>query len=94
MLPLTLWSLLLLPSLSHAFNFPFKIDFNFRANAPSPIPPHRVAIIGAGAGGSSAAFWLARAQNRTPEHQLEIEIFEKESYIGGSELHCAHARRL
>ncbi|KIJ35920.1 hypothetical protein M422DRAFT_232724 [Sphaerobolus stellatus SS14] len=45
--------------------------------------PHRVAIIGAGAAGSSAAYWLARASNRSKEVELEIEVFEREGYIGG-----------
>ncbi|KIJ27216.1 hypothetical protein M422DRAFT_271647 [Sphaerobolus stellatus SS14] len=45
--------------------------------------PHRVAIIGAGAAGSSAAYWLAGASNRSKEVELEIEVFEREGYIGG-----------
>ncbi|KIJ30166.1 hypothetical protein M422DRAFT_187434 [Sphaerobolus stellatus SS14] len=91
MLPLSLFGLLLLLPYSYGLNFPFSLPFasKHRAQVPieAPAPfvksPHKVAIIGAGAGGSSAAYWLARAQNRTPEHELEVEIFEKEGYIGG-----------
>jgi predicted NAD/FAD-dependent oxidoreductase len=73
--------LLLCFSTTNAFQFPLSIPF-----LPLPwssTPPHRIAIIGAGAGGSSAAFWLARAQNRTPEYSVDIEVFEKETYVGG-----------
>ncbi|KAI0307538.1 FAD/NAD-P-binding domain-containing protein [Multifurca ochricompacta] len=42
----------------------------------------RIAIIGAGAGGSSAAFWIAQAKER---HGLDvsIDIYERNDYIGG-----------
>lgn len=48
----------------------------------SPLKPndgYKIAIIGAGAGGSSAAFYL---QNYT-SHNYNITIFEKSNYIGG-----------
>ncbi|KAF8588432.1 FAD/NAD(P)-binding domain-containing protein [Ramaria rubella] len=75
-------SSVLLVSLSccNAFRFPISIPPFLQWAAAGP---HRVAIIGAGAGGSSAAFWLSRAQNRTPEHNVFIDVFEKETYIGG-----------
>ncbi|OZJ06019.1 hypothetical protein BZG36_01079 [Bifiguratus adelaidae] len=41
----------------------------------------RVAVIGAGAGGSSAAFWLSRAFADT--HNLDISVFERNDYVGG-----------
>ncbi|KIJ35668.1 hypothetical protein M422DRAFT_262069 [Sphaerobolus stellatus SS14] len=47
--------------------------------------PHHVAIISAASAavGSSAAYWLAGASNRSKEVELEIEVFEREGYIGG-----------
>ncbi|KAF8710277.1 FAD NAD-P-binding protein, partial [Rhizoctonia solani] len=42
----------------------------------------KVAIIGAGAAGSSAAFWLSRAKSRLGEN-ITITIYEKSDYIGG-----------
>lgn len=44
----------------------------------------RVAIIGAGAAGSSAAFWISKAEERL-EKQILIDVYEREDYIGGSE---------
>lgn len=41
--------------------------------------PHKIAIIGAGAGGSSSAFYL---QNYTSNY-YNITIFEKSNYVGG-----------
>ncbi|KAI0273059.1 FAD/NAD-P-binding domain-containing protein [Russula aff. rugulosa BPL654] len=81
---------LVVASLSHAFQFPF--DFNsLRLTRPQtplsdavPVPPRspRVAIIGAGAGGSSAAFWIAKAKERNGL-DVEIDIYERNDYIGG-----------
>ncbi|CUA71609.1 hypothetical protein RSOLAG22IIIB_09699 [Rhizoctonia solani] len=42
----------------------------------------KVAIIGAGAAGSSAAFWLSRAKSRLGEN-ITITIYDKNDYIGG-----------
>jgi prenylcysteine oxidase/farnesylcysteine lyase len=82
---------LVVASVSHAFQFPF--DFNSlrqltRHQAPlsdavpvTPRPP-RVAIIGAGAGGSSAAFWIAKAKERNGL-DVAIDIYERNDYIGG-----------
>ncbi|KDN34630.1 hypothetical protein RSAG8_12292, partial [Rhizoctonia solani AG-8 WAC10335] len=42
----------------------------------------KVAIIGAGAAGSSAAFWLSRAKSRLGEN-VTITIYDKNNYIGG-----------
>ena len=81
---------LVVASVSHAFQFPF--DFNsFRLTKPqtplsdaAPVPPRspRVAIIGAGAGGSSAAFWIAKAKERNGL-DIAIDIYERTDYIGG-----------
>ncbi|QRW00032.1 prenylcysteine lyase [Ceratobasidium sp. AG-Ba] len=43
---------------------------------------HRVAIIGAGAAGSSAAFWLSKAKSRLNEN-ITVTIYDKNDYIGG-----------
>ncbi|KAI0689670.1 FAD/NAD(P)-binding domain-containing protein [Cytidiella melzeri] len=45
-------------------------------------PSNRIAIIGAGAGGSSAAFWIAKAKERWGL-DVEIDVFEAKDYIGG-----------
>ncbi|KAF5377177.1 hypothetical protein D9615_006339 [Tricholomella constricta] len=42
----------------------------------------RIAIIGAGAGGSSAAFWISKAKERYGL-SVEIDVYERETYIGG-----------
>ena len=46
--------------------------------------PHRIAIIGGGAGGSSAAYHLQQFADES-EHEIPVEItlYEKESRIGG-----------
>ena len=43
---------------------------------------HKIAIIGAGAGGSSAAFWLSKAQERS-NLSLSVDIYDAANYIGG-----------
>jgi prenylcysteine oxidase/farnesylcysteine lyase len=80
---------LIAASVSHAFQFPFDIS-NLRlttfqtAPAPSEVLPRspRVAIIGAGAGGSSAAFWIAKAKDRFGI-DVGIDVYERNDYIGG-----------
>ena len=60
---------------------------------PVSVPPNvhkcstanRIAIIGAGAAGSSAALWLRKAAERHGL-ELEVDLFERNDYIGGSEL--------
>jgi hypothetical protein len=44
----------------------------------------RVAIVGAGAAGSSAAFWIHRAVERLGK-DITVDIYESSDYIGGSE---------
>jgi prenylcysteine oxidase/farnesylcysteine lyase len=86
-------STLIAASVSHAFQLPFNINSLFSqaplstpssSNVETPWSP-RVAIIGAGAGGSSAAFWIAKAKER---HGLNVsvDIYERNDYIGGREL--------
>ncbi|KAL7412229.1 Prenylcysteine lyase-domain-containing protein [Mrakia frigida] len=55
---------------------------------PPPAIPHkakRVAIVGAGASGSSAAFFLSRAAREAglKDGALEIVVYERNNYIGG-----------
>ncbi|KAI0683527.1 Prenylcysteine lyase-domain-containing protein [Earliella scabrosa] len=57
---------------------------------PVSVPPNvhkcstanRIAIIGAGAAGSSAALWLRKAAERHGL-ELEVDLFERNDYIGG-----------
>jgi hypothetical protein len=42
----------------------------------------RIAIIGAGAGGSSAAFWTSLAKKRH-NVSVHVDIYEQSDYIGG-----------
>jgi prenylcysteine oxidase/farnesylcysteine lyase len=81
-------------SLTHAIQFPFDIGSLWPLKAPpselspavveTPRPP-RIAIIGAGAGGSSAAFWIAKAKERSGL-DVEVDIYERNDYIGGRKL--------
>ena len=48
----------------------------------SDVVPHGIAIIGAGAGGSSAAFWAAKARARAGV-SVEIDVYDKAEYVGG-----------
>ncbi|KAH8992059.1 FAD/NAD-P-binding domain-containing protein [Lactarius akahatsu] len=82
--------ILLTASLSHAIQLPFDISKLWPVKPPpseslpvveTPQPP-RIAIIGAGAGGSSAAFWIAKAKERSGL-DVEIDIYERNDYIGG-----------
>ncbi len=80
---------LLVASFSRAFQFPFDVNSLHWLTRPQtplsdPVPPRspRVAIIGAGAGGSSAAFWIAKAKERNNLDVL-IDIYERNDYIGG-----------
>jgi NAD(P)-binding Rossmann-like domain len=82
----------LMLSLAVAWEFPFRVSFP-SANTPgqkvldvgeSGTRPLRIAIIGAGAGGSSAAFWISKARERHGVN-VHIDVYEKENYIGGRE---------
>ena len=89
--------LLVLPG-ALAFHFPFKLSNLFASTiAPTTIsaqsedvpPVPRIAIIGAGAGGSSAAFWLSKARTRLGIN-FEIDVYESRGYIGGREYKILH----
>ena len=45
-------------------------------------PLNRIAIIGAGAGGSAAAFWIGKAKERWGL-DVEVDIYDENTYIGG-----------
>ena len=42
----------------------------------------RLAIVGAGAAGSSAAFWISKAKERFGLN-VDIDVYERNDYIGG-----------
>jgi prenylcysteine oxidase / farnesylcysteine lyase len=89
------FALVLLFPTSLAFQFPFKVPFitnaptPFDVEEPSIVESPRVAIIGAGAAGSSAAFWISKAKERYGL-DVEIDVYEKEDYIGGRTLHISY----
>ena len=74
---------------SLAFQFPFKIPQIFQSkavleileSATIPVSP-RIAVIGAGAGGTSAAFWISKAKERLGL-DIEVDIYDKAPYVGG-----------
>lgn len=73
------------PLACSAFQLPFKVPFLSSNSVVEPEPPTgtpRIAIIGAGAGGSSAAFWIAATKERFGL-DVEVDVYEKESYVGG-----------
>lgn len=87
----TTLSLSLVAVAALAFELPFQVPFFTTHNGTGRVqePPvtstaHRVAIIGAGAGGSSAAFWLGLARLRFG-HDVEIDVYDKLDYVGGRE---------
>lgn len=78
-----------------AFNLPFHLPWaSARINSEqaslvaSPlqeqVATNRIAIVGAGAGGSSAAFFIGKAKERYGL-DVEVDIFDSNSYIGGRE---------
>jgi pyruvate/2-oxoglutarate dehydrogenase complex dihydrolipoamide dehydrogenase (E3) component len=98
---MVLWAcqaLILLSSVSNviaAVQFPVKVPWVSSDNesilptkgpAANPRQPLRIAIVGAGAGGSSAAFWLHKAKERFG-YDIEVDVYEQHDYIGGSERH-------
>ncbi|KAL0950720.1 hypothetical protein HGRIS_007496 [Hohenbuehelia grisea] len=77
----------LLVGASYAFQLPFSVPF-FTKQQVTTVEDSivdatpRIAIIGAGAGGSSAAFWISKAKERFGV-DVEVDVFDLESYIGG-----------
>ena len=85
-------ALVCLAPVALGFQLPFEIPF-FKQQAPgkqvilpddSPHAAPRVAIIGAGAGGTSAAFWISKAKERFGL-DVEVDVYDKANYIGGRE---------
>ncbi|KAF8641081.1 hypothetical protein AX17_000725 [Amanita inopinata Kibby_2008] len=81
--------LALLP-LSLAFQFPFKLPSIFKAtithsaaldSVDTDATP-RIAIIGAGAAGTSAAFWLSKAKERFGL-DFQVHVYEQSPHVGG-----------
>ncbi|KAF9524062.1 Prenylcysteine lyase-domain-containing protein [Crepidotus variabilis] len=73
------------------FELPFGVSRLFSSktaaqtgngNKPAATTTSRIAIIGAGAGGSSAAFWIAKAKERFGI-DVEVDVYERSDYIGG-----------
>lgn len=87
-------TLLLLTTGVIAFEIPFSVPKFFKhkvsasptqhiqaADDPSPATP-RIAIVGAGAGGSSAAFWISKAKSRFGL-DIDVDVYDRSDYIGG-----------
>lgn len=76
----------------YAFQLPFKFPFFSKAVTQEPLAiaappteqviPNRIAIIGAGAAGSSAAFWIGKAKERFGL-DVDVDVYDKNEYIGG-----------
>lgn len=64
--------------------FAHSLDPQVVLNLPAPDAANRIAIVGAGAAGSSAAFWIAKAKERYGL-DVEVDLFEKSGLFGGSE---------
>ena len=86
------WGIFLLfVGVVNALSFPFSWPFLAQGSHPAPssppkdsYDPHKtIAIIGAGAGGSSAAFFISKAKERYGL-DLDVHVYEKSNYVGGS----------
>ncbi|KAI0777409.1 FAD/NAD(P)-binding domain-containing protein [Trametes elegans] len=72
---------------TYAFTFSFfgssqQTTLNRKLPNEAVTNTNRIAIIGAGAGGSSAAFWIAKAKERYGL-DVEVDVYEKNAFIGG-----------
>ena len=92
-----LWTvyILVVAGTAQALSLPFRLPswlwFGSRSNALTIVPgkpwynaSKTVAIIGAGAGGSSTAFFIAKAKKRYGI-DIDIHIYEKNEFVGGGE---------
>jgi hypothetical protein len=71
---------------------PAQVPLQFPAAADAPAKQtarKSVAIIGAGAGGSSTAFWIGRARERFGLN-VEVDVYERGGYVGGREYLNTH----
>jgi hypothetical protein len=86
-----LWALVLFPQLAAAFSWASLFGGQgvaadqYIIQAPMPRQP-RIAIVGAGAAGSSAAFWISKAAERLGK-DIIVDVFERADYIGGRGFH-------
>jgi len=69
------------------FDFPFFRATGYGQDLSNTTSTPKIAIIGAGVGGTSAAFWISKAKERFGV-DVEIDVYERESRIGGSEYQC------
>ena len=72
---------------ANAFKISSAIDWLYSGAAhavSSDVVSHKVAVVGAGAAGSSSAFWIAKAKSRSSV-AVEVDVYEKEAYVGGRE---------
>ncbi|TDL28887.1 FAD/NAD(P)-binding domain-containing protein [Rickenella mellea] len=71
-------------SAAHAFKIPFLDFLSFGSShaVSSDVVPRKIAIIGAGAAGSSAAFWISKAKTASGV-VVDVDVYEREGYIGG-----------
>lgn len=67
--------------------FPSALLFGLtQLSVASASKPVKVAVIGAGAGGSSASFWLSLAKQRAaPGTDVSVTVYEKDTRVGGRE---------
>ncbi|KAI0318721.1 FAD/NAD-P-binding domain-containing protein [Amylostereum chailletii] len=78
----------LLLSTTAAWDFAFPNFWDSPSQLPLSAPESstpsspRVAIVGAGAAGSSSAFWISKAKERFGL-DVDIDIYERSDYIGG-----------
>ncbi|EGO02796.1 hypothetical protein SERLA73DRAFT_165743 [Serpula lacrymans var. lacrymans S7.3] len=77
----------LLSSSALAFQFSFSVPFFKSSQAildeqQDNGGPPRIAIVGAGAAGSSAAFWIGKARERFGI-DVEVDVYERSDYVGG-----------
>jgi prenylcysteine oxidase / farnesylcysteine lyase len=85
-----------LPLAAYAFQLPFRIPFFSNPSdvqqtldsTPGAAATPRIAIVGAGAGGSSAAFWIGKARERWGL-EVEVDVYERNAYVGGSTFLCS-----
>lgn len=78
----TAWSL---PQLHLQFPFSRSTDQQSLDGVEVTSTTTRIAIIGAGAGGTSAAFWIAKARDRHGA-DIHVDVYEQSDYIGGRKL--------
>jgi prenylcysteine oxidase/farnesylcysteine lyase len=72
---------------ANAFKISSAIDWLYSGAAHAvsvDVVSHKVAVVGAGAAGSSSAFWISKAKSRA-NVAVEVDVYEKEAYIGGRE---------